>query len=292
MSRCKYKPEPEETPQQYLVRIWPVATRDEKILGTIDVLENFTKSEIAKNHRTMSAEYDDLMSAFYLAVVEHVGEYEPERSTPANFFGRFINNLHREEVRRGIPQYYMGKGSKLDKIAKANGYSEGLLDPTLSDIALSRISDESLSTIKQTREIYSNTFCSFEEITNVEDELRLSPEQLVIKEEDDANLVKVFNTLSDFDKWLFIRVAAEKEDGGMSIKKASEYLGKHYQDFGLDAAPTQTALKRRLAIIRRKLKGNQIIKEAYFNLNDDEEDMEEIQRNIADDIASNIDLFD
>lgn len=282
-----------EDRQSFLIKVKREGTREDFVLAVVDELENFIKTLIRKYNRQLSVPFEDLMQDAYLEICEHIDEYDPEKTSPSAFFTNYINNKHREECRADIPQYYFGKESKLDKAAKAEGYSEGINDPNLTSMTLSLISKESLTTVKQTRKIFSQTKCSFEEVSNTEDICHETPDRYVEKEEEKENLAKAINSLSDYEKFVFLKMASDKEDGGLSPKMLTAYLSKHYTDFGLRTAPSQDAVKRTFAIAVRKLRGNKILTETFIEYKDEEEtDDIEMFANMNDSIKLNLAKLD
>lgn len=290
-NRSKFRRRSDEDRQAFICRVKREGTRDELILAIIDELEDFVKYEIGKYNRIMVAEYEDLMSDFYLAVCAHVDEYDPEKNSPSAYFAMFINNEHRAEaLKKGIPQYYLTKGTKLDKVARQEGYGDGINDPDLSDMTLALLANESLTTVKATRKIFSQTTCSFDEVINVEDPLHMTPEQIAVKEESEQALADAVNSLPPFEKWLFITVNSDKDEGGMPLKNIVGKLQKDYKKFGLKTPPTQLSLKRTLAIIQRKLLGNNVLRDIYYNVKDDDEDL--VMTDFYETLNENLDLLD
>lgn len=289
----KYRRAKNEDRQEFLCKVKNTGDREQFTLAVIDELEDFVKSLIARYNRTMVVEYDDLMADFYKEVCEHIDDYDPAKYAPSTYFTMYINNAHREESKKGVPQYYLGKGTKLDKIAKEEGYAEGINDPNLSDITLAYLSKESLSTVKATRKIFSHSTCSFDEAINVEDILHDTPEEMCIKAEDENAIKQAFDSLEPFEKWLFIKTTLPKEEGGMTLKSALTILSKDYRRYGLESAPTLMSLKRTLAVARRKLRNNRIVKDTYTDFRDDtEEDDFQMIEDLNDSIAENIEELD
>lgn len=287
----KYRRAKGEDRQVFLCRVKATGDREQFTLAVIDELSDFVKSLIARYNRTMAVEYDDLMADFYEVVCEHIDDYDPKKCAPSTYFTMYINNAHREESKKGIPQYYLGKGTKLDKIAKAEGYTDGLNDAKLDDITLAYLSKEPLATVKSTRKIFSHSTCSFDEVMNVEDILHDTPEELCVKQEGEKAIKQALDSLEPIERWLIIKTSLPKEDGGITLKSALTILLKDYRRYGFESAPSLTSLKRTLAVARRKLKNNCIIKDVYTNFRDDTEEddfqmIEDLNESIAENIAA------
>ena len=133
----------------------------------IDVLERYFHLKAHKKRRSISGSFhvdeEDLHNDFVVTVLENIDSYNPYKSSPINYFDRFVNNKAMKVLGPGVHEYYKNKLNKLHKIAKKHGYKEGLADRELTPDILATISDESLSVCQTTMELFAKRATSLED---------------------------------------------------------------------------------------------------------------------------------
>ena len=197
-------------------------TKDEWTIYLLDLLENYFKSRISKKHRTMSAEFDDLMQQSRLAVIENIDKYNPHISMPTSYFTNFIEQYTREALNNvGLTTHYIAAAVKLEKAAKQHGFT-GMTDPNLSPDTLAVLADVSVNTVINTIQQKQISVVSLS-VTNENFESTspfASPENVCLEKERVEFITEQVNKLSPLEKFLIQRVdLADKPESYRSILK-------------------------------------------------------------------------
>ena len=179
-----------------------------------NLLENYIKRRIAQNHRTIKAEFDDLMQSGRLAIMEKYLSYDPHLSAPSTFFTPYIDQNLRETQQNasGIgTSHYSAKAGVLDKVAKKHGF-EGLMDKRLDDLTLSVISGVSLKTVIKTRESKQINVISVDDENNqnlATNYVYASPEDVCVRKERKKFLNDRLDTLDPLDRYILLSVEVD-----------------------------------------------------------------------------------
>ncbi len=188
-------------------------SREDWALYLCNLLENYIKKLIAVKHRTIGADYQDLIQQGYLAVCEQLDNYDPHLGMPTSYFTEFINQYTKDACdNSGMTKYYVGTATKLEKIAKKYGY-DGITDPNLSPDTLAVLANTSLMTVLETIKFKSATLVSLEATSeNFEMESTFkTPEHAALDKERDEFLRSQFDKLSPLEKYLLLETVLSDE---------------------------------------------------------------------------------
>ena len=205
-------------------------TWDDYQLFMLSLLKNYVKYRIKTHHRTLGAEYEDLMQAGSLAILENLKKFDPHRSSPTSFFTKHIDEKHRKLCAAPeIREHYSATATKLDKVAKNWGY-EGLMDPNLTADTLSILAEVSLTTVIETMKLRSITSVSLDSVTENIDTIEShfkNPEQACLDKELAEFVHSQYDKLTDLEKFLIEKTVLSAKPTSyrtiLMILKTDEY---------------------------------------------------------------------
>lgn len=215
------------------------------------VLKPQIKSLLVRSSRLLNASYEDLMQEAVIPVLEHIPDYDPNRSVPGTFFLTYVQEKLRDLCRKDKSIYYMTKIRSLTKVALENGF-DGIDDPRLSDVVLASLSGDSVQVVRKARYMgYIYAPADFDAAEAVADTYNSSPEEMYLKQEREDCALAAFHTLSELEQKVFTLHVAES----LSFKEISRRLkaNNRYLNLGFTKAPTSADLQRIYAVARRKL---------------------------------------
>lgn len=188
-------------------------TKDSYLLFLLDLLENYIKDRIEKKHRTVGAEYEDLMQQGRLAVITMADRYDPHITMPSSFFTDYIDQYMKDILNNeGMTKYYVGTATKLEKVAREYGYT-GCTDPRLTPDTLAVLADTSLMTVLETLKYKQQTIVSLEATSDnmdIEDNVFKNPEKSLIDAERSEFINKQLKKCSPLEQYLLgLTVLAE-----------------------------------------------------------------------------------
>ncbi len=279
-------------------------SRQEYCEHILEVLEFYIKSRITAKHRTLGADYEDLMQQGYLAIMEKVDVYDPRRSRPTSFFTDYIDQFQKDALKNsGMTRYYLSMATKLERIAKKYGF-EGILDPRLEPDKLSILADVSLTTVLETIKAKAQSnVSSYEAVTdNVELDTESgfnpgfkNPETCYLENETHRFLQSELDKLSPLQQFLVINITAAANP--MSYRKIVKLLKDpeyHYlltdkEGKDISGKIDQTTLEQALQQALRRLSHNtNLNKLVSFKKKRAYEIIEEEEQASVDDIFSAI----
>lgn len=238
-------------------------SRDEYAMYLISHLEHYIEFCINRRHRLLGAEYDDLMQSGRMAIIEKIDDYNPYIATPTSYFTAYINQYTKETVIKnntGSTQYYISKVVKLEKVAKANGYT-GITDPELPPDILSILSGEPLKTVIETIKIKNCQATASLDATSENMDIEgtyQSPEAVIIKQETDSFLMKQFLKCSPLERFLLIHTVLSEEPYSycqmVKILKTEEYRERYEEE--LPKRLDQVFLEQKVNGALRKIRHN------------------------------------
>lgn len=227
-------------------------SRDQYFFIIFDMLKKYIDSLIKKYSRLLNAEMDDLMQEASLAVLTHLDEYKPMISTPETFFGRYINESHRNLCLKGKSIYYLRVAKFLEKVASDAGFS-GMDDADLSDATLADLTGISEVTVKNTRK-HMSMYSSVSISTESEEPVYIkTPEDIVMKEiEKDAIMNRITNILTPGQKMIFILFVVNE----LSAKEIIDKLGEDdlYKKIGFKKMPSESTIRQTIFVSKKKLR--------------------------------------
>lgn len=198
-------------------------SEEEYFTALIETLENYIKCLISRKHRTVKAEFEDLMQSGKLAIIENARRYDPRYTKPTTFFTCYIDDEQKKCINtHGMKGIYEKEIPRLDKAAKEAGFTD-MLDPRLDADTLCILTGMSLNTVIGALDVKKSTVVSLEAVTeNCEPESKKyrSPEEAYIENEKCAFIREQFLKLSPFEQYLISkRILGEKECSFLSIFK-------------------------------------------------------------------------
>lgn len=184
--------------------------------------------------RLNGAEFEDLVQSGYLAVIEHIDEYDPTKTKPTTFFSNHIDEFQRKQTKSASTQYYNAKMNEINKVLKKRGYSD-MFDPRLTPDTIAIITDKHLSTVINTMKMAQNTICGGDilETTDVEGCMYDNPETAYINNEISTELEAVIQRLnSPLKKFIiydFLENGQRSARQYVQMLKDTE-LGKNFEE--------------------------------------------------------------
>lgn len=161
--------------------------KNDYVLFLLDFLENYIKQRINVKHRTMGAEYEDLMQQGRLAVINYADEYDPRRSMPSSYFTTYIDQYMKEILNNGgVPKHYVAAAAKLNKVAREYGFESCTTDPRLTPDTLAVLANMSLMTVLETLKYMKKTVVSLDSTSDnieVEDSVFKNPVNKLLDQE-------------------------------------------------------------------------------------------------------------
>lgn len=278
-------------------------TVQDYMMVLLNKLEPYIKSRIAAKHRTVGAEFNDLVSAGQEAVIREALKYNPYQSMPTSFFTVYIDSAMKDEVRGpSITTHYVSMIRMLDKIAKENGY-ENCIDPrlsfqTLCILASSIINKEKKVSTKTIREALKIKRCEVVSLdTQVGDFVESpfdTPEQLLLKKEKTSHLNKMLESLSPLDLYI-LQSTICRETSSIRGVVADLNTPEIQSRFGLHKKIDASFVNKRQKLALRKLRFMDT--NNYLELTDSSDDMflDVYEQATEDEIASAVEadcIFD
>lgn len=193
-------------------------TKDDYIMEIVYSLTNYCKSIIHLHKRKMGADYLDLMQASYMAICEHIDEYDPHILKPSLYFYSFIVGKQAEECSHNkgtMSQHYVKMASQLKKAARELGY-DSFLDPGLSPMMLAVKSDLPLSTIVNTIKAKKQAVYSIDAFVNVSGNIA-TPEEAYLKKELKEKINQQVRGLSSIEQFVLKNHIADEDE--ISLRK-------------------------------------------------------------------------
>lgn len=167
-------------------------------------LENLVKDRIKANQFQLSVEWEDLMSAGKVVVLDNALKYDPRVSLPSSFYMQRIDGALRDVVGKDshISDHYRNTAIALNKIVKEYGYDD-MKDPRLTPEMLAKFSDIPLKTILETLKQFNYQTVSYgDEWIGDKSEGFENPLSAYLKNEQYSLLSKIFLKLSEYEKFL------------------------------------------------------------------------------------------
>jgi DNA-directed RNA polymerase specialized sigma subunit len=270
-------------------------SRNEWVLFLIDLLENYIKEQIRLKHRTMSADYEDLLQEGYCAIVAMADAYDPHRGKATSFFVDYINQYTRAALNNeGMTSHYVAAASKMDKAAKMYGY-EGCTDQRLTPDTLAILADLPLATVLETLKCKSRQFISIEAcegdnwVAGEDDSVSYrNPEETFFENETKKVVQEQLAKLSPLEKYLLDNTVLS--DNPKSYRKLTEILRKkeNFARFESELPKTltkvnQVFLEQKTNSALRKLKYSAPLQKLFYMPKEDNFDI--IEQATDEDIA-------
>ena len=234
---------------------------EEWIMYLICTLNYYIKGRISKQKRTLGAEYDDLMQAGYLAVIEKAKDYNPHISTPVTFFTEWIDQYQRDCFKLdGTTKYYNSVKVRLDKAARENGY-EGVTDEHLTDDTLSVISGISIRTVVETRKCCCTNTISLDVMENnvdIEDIVFKNPEKVYVDNELSEFVEMQLAKCTKLERWLLERVVLTGSPASYRSLVSTLKKPEAREEFGseLPRKIEEVFIKQKVAHALRRIKAS------------------------------------
>nr|WP_297765646.1 hypothetical protein [uncultured Butyrivibrio sp.] len=247
----------------------------------IQVLDNYVKKLISKYHKTAYGEYEDLTQSAYEKIIEHLKDYDPNKTEPTTFFDPYIKEGLKNDNKDGS-KHYESVIVKLNRVAQEAGYVD-CFDSLLTPQMLSILSGKPLKTVVKALEYkQETTLVSLEAVSENQDiESPFdSPEAAYIKRERRDLISKLFETqLTSFEKWLITNRLEDVSNNYMLGKLKDDSFKVLFEDdeVATKAKFNKDYLDSRYYTATRKLAGNPIIRnygslrEKYLFCADDEQ---------------------
>ncbi len=244
-------------------------TKGEYMAYMLDMMENFIKSRIQAKHRTVSAEYQDLMQSGRLAVIERCFDYDPYKARPSVFFQIYIDDRMKGILDNpGLTTHYVGAATKLDKVARENGYTD-CTDPRTSAVELQVLSGLSMRTVIETIRLKKIKNVSLEGVSEGTDIATdfMSPEKMLLKKEQTRILQEYLDRCTPLEQFLIkIKILSDEK---ISYRKLihvmrSEEVQQMFPEELKGMKIDQITLEQRVEKALRKIKHNPSFKR-YMN---------------------------
>lgn len=167
-----------------------------------NAMENYIKFRIAVGHRTLGAEYDDLIQQGRLAVLKEVERYDPNKSMLTSYFTQRVDAALKEICDTGAStKYYVSNASKLQDAAKVAGIALPITEIKPDTLAV--IAGMSISTVMQTLEQIGRTKCSLDEVGDSFDGRKFqSPEEAIVEQERNQFVQGLFDECTPLERYL------------------------------------------------------------------------------------------
>ncbi len=234
----------------------------------IDVLENFIKKIISTKHRTVSAEYSDLMHDGYVGIMEQLDKYDPYQSMPTSYFSFYISSATKNSTKNNMSGHYVAKAYQLDKAMKDLGYT-GLSDENAPDdiaVKLSSMTGIPLTTIKATIQYYERSTSSWEvqtdnTLVNCQHKDFENPELLYQETARKQFIMEEFEKLSPLEQLVLWNLEIADKDERMSAralisKFKEEAFRAEYDDELKGRQVDQAVINKIMATAKHKLRHN------------------------------------
>lgn len=226
-------------------------SKDRLFFAVWEQVKKLSSSLIRKYNRTMNEEYEDLMQASMLAVLEHLLDYDPKKAMPGTYFIAYINEAQRALCLKNRSLYYVTTAKRLNEAARKAGFS-GIEDRGLNDTALSALSGVPIKTVRNTRYqifISGNT----DDIDEKNDmPYGSTPEDAMIERESLKELLSIISdTLNDYELHVFIDFAVRNRKAAELISCLSYNDG--YRRYGLKKCPAEGSIRQTVYRCRKKL---------------------------------------
>ena len=240
------------------------AEKTQYILLVYSTLENLIKDHIGMYHFSYGkTEFEDLMSAGKVAIMEKIDLYDPRMAIPSTFFGPKIDELLKKTNHQDSPMtdHYLEMLGKLNKAAREAGFTDAL-DPGCTPALLNILTEIPITTICNTLEqagmrTESTDDDNYKQPTGYS----ASPEQLVLRNENTKFLREAIESLSQYEQFIFFKACVDTEmdakgnEKHWSIRKICQFLADPnvMAQFELEKAPDNNRVARDIEIARRKL---------------------------------------
>lgn len=180
--------------------------RSEYLQYLCDVMMNFIKHRIKEKHRTLGAEYEDLLQEGYVAVCAMADTYNPHITKPATYYQQRIDEKTKDACRKAdtkMTRYYLTKAYELERAARENGF-EGLNDPLLTADTLSVLSGLPLTTVLEARKYAGYSTVSLEAASDNRDieSPFITPERAILEKEKLEFINEQLESLSPLEQYL------------------------------------------------------------------------------------------
>lgn len=147
---------------------------------------------------------EDIIQLGYLSIIDNMDNYNPFHSTPTTYFTPYILEYTKFGDRAEISKHFKDTETHLNKMALLYGY-EGMWDSDLTDEELSRISNTSLCTVRETRRICKYKQVPFDECYR-EDLFEITEktpiEDIICNAENTIELARAKEKLTDLQRFL------------------------------------------------------------------------------------------
>ena len=180
-------------------------SKEDYCLKIVLLLKDFFIIKARKTRRSISGSYyvdeEDLIQDFYVIVLEKIDKYDPNIAPPMGFFLGSINNKAVQVLGPEVKQHFKNNLIRLTKVARNNGFEEGLSDPNLTPDILAIISGESLKVCKDAMDLNRQRAISLDEVceNGFTPTMGESPESAYIKKERTELIWEQIKKLNPFE---------------------------------------------------------------------------------------------
>ncbi len=245
--------------------------REAYVLYIINKLHDLIKNHINTMHFDKAAEIDDLVQQARYVILTKVYDYDPHRSMPSSFFSILIDQGLKEATVNAshLNTNYLQLKAKFNNIARDNGFSD-VLDPKLTPQKLSKLSGESLTTVKNALELIKISHISLLDVTETAAKNTAfdNPERITLKKDEARFIAKAFQTLSKYEQYLISKLYLEEDKKGktLSVRSLVKQMSEKeslLNEFGLSRVPTASEVEDAVEKALRKLRHQPGMRERY-----------------------------